>query len=51
MNLIYFEDEQLLGIDSQDLIEGPNKKMDGDFGGLASLFSGGEFDGLLKMLD
>ena len=41
----------MLDIDNSDLIEVPNKKVNDDFGGFASLFSGGEFEGLLKMLD
>lgn len=51
MNLIYFEDAQLLEIECKDLIEAPNKKMNDELGGLAGLLSGGEFDGLLKLLD
>lgn len=52
MNLIFFEDEQFQEIECIDLVEAPEKNKGGsDLGGLAGLFSGGDIDSLLKMLD
>lgn len=36
---------------SKDLMDVENKKKGDDLGGLASLFGGGDFDSLLKMLE